>query len=104
MILKQYKKINSLKKILPVFTLKKNAGLILKHHLVPILLFLKYNIYYKLNMVSCITGVDLLNKLKRFYLIYEIFSYTNNLRYQVKFFISTKEKVNSVTKHFLSVN
>jgi NADH/F420H2 dehydrogenase subunit C len=89
---------------LPLIRLHSKQYLTLSKHLSLILQILKTSVVYNFNMVSCITGLDLMNPFKRFCIIYELFSVLNNLQIQIKIFITPKEKVNSITSYFLSAN
>lgn len=89
---------------IPIIYKKTNSILTLKKDIINVLDFFKLNIYLKTNMLLYTTGVDLLNKIKRFYIIYELFSYMNNNRHQIKIFNNNKEKINSLTIFFSSNN
>lgn len=89
---------------LPVIKLQYKQYLSLSKYLSYVLQILKSNILFKFNMINCITGIDLINKFKRFCIIYELFSVINNLQIQIKIFITSKEKLNSISSYFLSSN
>jgi NADH dehydrogenase (ubiquinone) Fe-S protein 3 len=65
---------------------------------------LKLHINYKYNLLSCISGIDLLNKKYRFCVAYDIISLTFNSRIRIKIFLNEITSVNSSISIFINAN
>lgn len=65
---------------------------------------LKRHVAYHFQMLSCISGVDLMNKTNRFVVVYELLSLTYNSRIRVKVFVDEKESLRSVCALFINSN
>ena len=57
---------------------------------------LKHHVAYHYQMLSCISGVDLISKTNRFVVVYELLSLTYNSRIRIKTFVDEKEKLRSI--------
>ena len=66
--------------------------------------FLKKHIGYQFNLLSCISGVDLLGKAYRFCVVYDLLSLTFNSRIRVKVFIDEVTFVPSVVDLYINAN
>lgn len=69
--------------------LQKDEGIIViqNNHLLFTLKVLKHHIGYRYTLLSCISGVDLLDRNYRFSVVYDLLSLTYNSRVRVKVFI-----------------
>ena len=65
---------------------------------------LKKHINYQYNVLSCISGTDLLKLDYRFMLSYEFLSITSNSRIRVKLFVNDYDCIPSVTDIFINSN
>jgi NADH dehydrogenase (ubiquinone) Fe-S protein 3 len=63
---------------------------------------LKKHINYKFQLLSSISGVDLLNKTYRFCIAYDIISLLYNIRLRVKIFINEMTNIVSLTSIFIN--
>jgi NADH/F420H2 dehydrogenase subunit C len=68
------------------------------------LFFLKKHSNCRFNLLSCISGVDLLDKKHRFCISYDLLSLSRNTRLRVKTFISEAEPIISSTLVFINAN
>jgi NADH/F420H2 dehydrogenase subunit C len=68
------------------------------------LFFLKKHSNCRFNLLSCISGVDLLDKKHRFCISYDLLSLSRNTRLRVKTFISEVEPIISSTLVFINAN
>ena len=69
-----------------------------------VLKYLKLNINYQYRLLSCISGVDLLKKVYRFCLVYELLSLVFNARIRIKIFLDETVLVKSSTSLFINAN
>jgi len=65
---------------------------------------LKKHILYRFEILTCISGVDLLNSSLRFCVVYELLSITYNIRLRVKVFVNEVKSIASVTKIYINAN
>jgi NADH:ubiquinone oxidoreductase subunit C len=65
---------------------------------------LKKHINHKYDLLSCISGIDLLNKTYRFCISYDVLSLCFNNRIRVKIFINEITSVLSSTSVFINAN
>jgi NADH/F420H2 dehydrogenase subunit C len=69
-----------------------------------ILNFLKNHINYQFSLLSCLTGIDLLDSIYRFAVSYDLLSITFNSRIRLKILINENEIVPSSTETFINAN
>jgi NADH/F420H2 dehydrogenase subunit C len=69
-----------------------------------ILTFLKNHINYKYNLLTCISGIDILQSQYRFGVIYELLSITFNSRIRVKVFVNEITSIESSITVFCNAN
>lgn len=65
---------------------------------------LKRHVAYHFQMLSCISGVDLISNTNRFVVVYELLSLTYNSRIRIKVFVDEKEKLRSICALFINSN
>lgn len=65
---------------------------------------LQKHINFQYNLLSCISGVDFLNKKYRFSVVYELLSITFNARIRVKVFVNETSSVSSIVPVFINAN
>lgn len=65
---------------------------------------LKNHINYKYNLLSCISGIDLLNKKYRFCIAYDILSISFNCRIRIKTFLDEVTPIESSVSIFINSN
>jgi len=65
---------------------------------------LKKHINYQYTLLTCISGVDLLGKLYRFSVVYELLSLTFNSRLRIKVFVDEITFVPSIINIFINAN
>jgi NADH dehydrogenase (ubiquinone) Fe-S protein 3 len=102
------KNFQEFKNIVPLLTYQefKDERIIVvsvKNFLV-LLNFLKKHIGYQYNLLSCISGVDLLGKSYRFCVVYELLSLTFNSRIRIKVFIDEVTFVPSIVDLYINAN
>ena len=102
------KNFQELKNIVPLLTYQefKDERILVvsvKNFLV-LLTFLKKHISYQFNLLSCISGVDLLGKSYRFCVVYDLLSLTYNSRIRVKVFVDEVTFVPSVVDLYINAN
>lgn len=95
--------VNQLKNLVPVYqSLIHNndeISFVVSHKdLIHVLKFMKMHINYQYNLLTCISGVDLLGLNYRFCVAYDLLSITNNARIRLKVY------VNEVTPLYSSVD
>jgi len=102
------KKINSLSKLIPTFSLqslkKENIVVVSTKNLSFSLNVLKNHISYQYKLLACVSGIDFLNNEYRFCICYDLLSIIYNARIRVKVFISEIDFVPSATKIFINAN
>jgi NADH dehydrogenase (ubiquinone) Fe-S protein 3 len=102
------KNFQEFKNIVPLLTYQefKDERIIVvsvKNFLV-LLNFLKKHIGYQYNLLSCISGVDLLGKSYRFCVVYDLLSLTFNSRIRIKVFIDEVTFVPSIVDLYINAN
>lgn len=65
---------------------------------------LQKHINFQYNLLSCISGVDFLNKKYRFSVVYDLLSITFNARIRVKVFVNETSSVSSIVPVFINAN
>ena len=99
---------NFFKNIIPILTYQffknENILIVLQTNLLFVLKYLKLNINYQYRLLSCISGVDLLKKVYRFCLVYELLSLVFNARIRIKIFLDETVLVKSSTSLFINAN
>jgi NADH/F420H2 dehydrogenase subunit C len=73
-------------------------------NLLTLINILKKHIGYQYNLLSCISGVDLLNKDYRFLVSYELLSIKYNSRVRIKVFTNEYSFINSIYNLFVNSN
>jgi len=100
--------INKLEKLIPIVTSISNnneLSINVNHkNLLFVMTFLKKHIDCQYNVLSCISGVDLLNTNYRFSVVYDLLSTTNNDRLRIKIFINEITSVNSIISIYRNAN
>jgi NADH dehydrogenase (ubiquinone) Fe-S protein 3 len=108
MIKKNFKYLNELQNILPLIisqSFKDENSIVLKsNHLLFSLNILKNHISYQYKLLSCISGIDLLNKNYRFSVSYDLLSLTFNTRLRVKTFVDEITHIPSSVPLFINAN
>ena len=104
----QFKNFESIKTIMPVLSFynlkKENTLVVLNSNLLFCLTFLKNHIGYQYKLLTCISGVDFLNKKYRFSVVYDLLSLTFNNRLRVKLFLNETTILFSSVNVFLNAN
>lgn len=72
--------------------------------LLDILTILKLDINYQYNLLSCISGVDLLGGRSRFCVAYDLLSLVHNSRIRVKVFVNESTSLESIVPLFPCAN
>lgn len=98
-----------LKKLIPIYqSLLHNqdeVSLVASHeNLLQVLKVLKKHINYQFNLLTCISGVDLLGSSYRFSVVYDLLSIVNNSRIKVKIFVNEVTYVPSSVPVFHNAN
>jgi len=70
--------------------------IVLNKHLLFVLTFLKLHIGFQYTLLSCVSGVDILNSKYRFAVVYDLLSLTYNSRIRVKVFVNEMTAVPSL--------
>lgn len=65
---------------------------------------LKKHLGLQYKILSCISGVDFINNIYRFSIIYELLSITFNSRIRIKIFLQDCEYISSISKIFINAN
>jgi len=65
---------------------------------------LKKQIFYQYNILSCISGLDLIEKKYRFCIVYDLLSVTFNTRLRIKLFIDAITTIFSINNIFRNSN
>jgi len=107
MLLKE-KQLKEFKNIVPiiVYSLFKdeNTIVLLNKDLFITLKILKKYIGFQYNVLTCISGVDLLGKVYRFCVIYELLSLNFNSRIRIKVFLDEVTYITSAVNIFINAN
>lgn len=103
-----YQFLFNVQNVLPVIVsqnIKDEASIVLSHtNLLLGLNVLKNHINYQYNLLSCISGVDLLHTTHRFAVIYDLLSVKFNSRLRVKVFLNETTAVQSSIPFFVNAN
>lgn len=102
------KELNNLNKKIPLLTIQQFSNevviTVLTKNLLFVLNVLKKHIGYQYNLLSCITGVDLLDKNYRFSVVYDLLSLKFNSRFRLKIFIDEISFVPSIINLYINAN
>lgn len=102
------KQVIELKSIIPIISyqnLLKEYILVIKiTDLLVSLMILKNHITYQYKLLSCISGIDLLNSNYRFCIAYDLLSIIFNIRIRVKIFFPKLIKIKSIVPIFKNAN
>ena len=97
-----------LKKILPIVSYQFFNKEVIVTTLIPFLnitlKILKNHINFQYKVLSCVSGVDLIEKSYRFCIVYDLLSLLNNTRIRVKVFTNSVVPLISATKIFINAN
>ena len=91
-------------KVLLIINKTESIFVILKEHVFFSILVLKKHIGYQFNLLSCISGVDLLGSSYRFAVTYEILSFTFNNRIRIKTYLNETDILVSIIPIFKNAN
>jgi len=98
----------NLTKLVPILTYQQindEILIVIPHtHLLFSLKILKNHINYQYKLLTCISGVDLLDKSYRFSVVYDFLSLTFNSRIRIKVFVDEITFVPSITSLFINAN
>lgn len=83
---------------------KESILIFSKNYLLVNFYILKNQIQYQYNLLSCISGVDLISNHYRFCLSYELLSVVYNTRLRIKIFINEISTVPSIYNIFINSN
>ena len=83
---------------------KESILIFSKNYLLVNFYILKTQIQYQYNLLSCISGVDLISNHYRFCLSYELLSVVYNTRLRIKIFINEISTVPSIYNIFINSN
>jgi len=99
---------NELKKIVPILAIQninnESISIVSTEELIFVITCLKYHINYQYSLLSCISGIDLLNKKYRFCIAYDFLSLPFNSNTRVKTFLNEVTFVNSIEKLYINAN
>ena len=87
-----------------VHSLKEKVLIVMHKHLMVTLSILKFHLSFQYSLLTCISGVDLLETEYRFSVVYELLSLTFNSRLRVKIFLTALDQVVSVTNIYINAN
>lgn len=100
--------IRKLTKLLPIETFKVNSQesciTVSRNHLVFVLFFLHHHSNGRFNLLTCISGVDFLDREERFDIVYELLSIRYNTRIRVKTYTNEVNPIFSVVSLFPCAN
>jgi NADH dehydrogenase (ubiquinone) Fe-S protein 3 len=82
----------------------ENTLVVLNKNLLTTLKILKFHIGSRYDLLTCISGVDLLGKNYRFSVVYDFLSLTYNSRLRVKIFVDEVTAVDSIIPLFINAN
>lgn len=103
-----YKSLANIQSLVPVIAsqvVKDEISLTISHkNLLFALNVLKNHINYQYNLLSCISGVDLLHTNYRFAVVYDLLSIKFNSRLRIKVFLNETTSVPSVIPLFINAN
>lgn len=99
---------NELRKLIPVLTYQKIQGetviVVSSKNVIYCLTVLKKHIGCQYNLLSCISGVDLLGSEYRFSVVYDLLSLTFNARIRVKIYLDETSFAPSSVKLFINAD
>jgi len=105
MKIKFLKSVGHIIPILSSLSICDEQCLIVTHKkLLVVLNCLKLHINFQYNLLSCISGIDLLNSAYRFGIIYDFLSITFNSRLRVKVFVNEITSIDSIVYVFTNAN
>lgn len=84
--------------------LKESILIVQNSYLLFLLRVLKFHIAYQYTLLSCISGVDLLNSSYRFCVVYELLSLEFNTRLRIKVFLKGLASATSVLELYPNAN
>jgi NADH dehydrogenase (ubiquinone) Fe-S protein 3 len=101
--------VKHLKNTLPIYQIlthnKDEISLVISHqNLIHVLKFLKLHINYQYNLLTCISGIDLLGLKYRFCIVYDLLSITNNTRIKIKIYVNEIAAVDSSVQIYDNAN
>jgi NADH dehydrogenase (ubiquinone) Fe-S protein 3 len=101
--------IKNLKNLIPIYQILHHNNdeisiVVLSKDLISVLKILKLHINYQYNLLSCISGIDLLGFKYRFCIVYELLSITNNSRIRVKVYINEVSLLKSSVSIYNNAN
>jgi len=103
-----FKSFTNLTSLLPIYSVhqsnNENILLVSQSWLLFIVTFLKKHINYKYSLLTCISGVDLLDKTYRYSVVYEFLSLIFNSRIRIKVLLSNVMTGISITSVFKNAN
>jgi NADH dehydrogenase (ubiquinone) Fe-S protein 3 len=103
-----HKSISNIYNILPVIvsqTVKDESCVVLsRKHILFGLNVLKNHINYQYNLLSCISGVDMLSTTHRFAVVYDLLSIKFNSRLRVKVFLNESTSIFSSISLYVNAN
>jgi len=92
-------------KILPIIRLelynKESSFFVLNNLLNEVIIILKNHFKYQFKILTCISGVDYVEKLYRFQIVYELLSIKFNCRLRVKILVNELTPAQSIQNIFL---
>lgn len=93
----------------PIIIYQKNKNeecsiVVSSNGLIPLLKILKHHIGYQYQMLSCVSGADLLLKQYRFLISYELLSLKYSSRLRIKLFVDSFSLVPSIVGIFINAN
>lgn len=99
---------NTFYKIVPAIIVQKSHDevvlVVKKSNLLFALLCLKKHIGFQYNLLTCVSGVDLIGLEYRFSVVYELLSLVYNTRIRVKVFLTEVSSLESATSVFINAN
>jgi len=105
---KYIKNFSQLKKLLPVYALhhyKHEISIVISQSwLLLVMSFLKNHINYRYSLLTCISGIDLINKSYRYCVVYELLSIVFNSRLRIKSLVTTCMASISIVSVFQNAN
>ena len=103
-----FKKFNNFQNILPVIFYrqlnKETIYVVLSKNIIFSLNVLKNHVNYQYKMLSCLSGVDLLDKKYRFTVCYDVLSIVYNSRLRIKTFLNETATISSSTSVYINAN
>jgi NADH:ubiquinone oxidoreductase subunit C len=107
-MIKCFKSFSKLATLIPIYVItqmhNENVILVSQSWLLVVISFLKKHINYKYSLLTCISGVDLLDKVYRYSIVYEFLSLTFNSRIRIKVLLSNLMTGVSITSLFKNAN